>query len=195
MTITEFLEARIAEDEAAARRAAEVFPGSWDIEDRGHHAHVVCDGPNFHYVSELDQKQAPDVDWLGGALQNIANYQPARVLAECAAKRVIMAELTPPALPEWTPDCGGDWCLSSGNSEGPGITFFANYWPDHTVSASIYADGHAVHKSGIVARQTKIECQFFAERWIVEHLSVANPTVRALAAIYASNPDYQQEWS
>lgn len=91
MTIIEFLEARIAEDEAAATRAAEVFPGSWDIEDRGHHAHVVCDGPNFHHVSELDQQQAPNA-WLGGALQNVANFQPARVLAECAAKRAIIAE-------------------------------------------------------------------------------------------------------
>lgn len=70
-------------------RAAEVFPGSWDVEDRGWHAHVVADGPNFLHVSELDQQQAPNV-WLGGALANIANYQPSRVLAECAAKRELI---------------------------------------------------------------------------------------------------------
>lgn len=92
-SIIDFLEARIAEDEAAARRTAEVFPGEWDVEDRGYHAHVVCDGPHFHYVSELDQHQAPDTD-LGGALETIARFAPARVLAECAAKRAIMAHHT-----------------------------------------------------------------------------------------------------
>jgi hypothetical protein len=89
VTITEFLEARIAEDEAAARRCEKAFPGSWDVEDRGYHAHVVCDGPYFHHVSELDQ-QHTNVDHLGGALQMIADFNPARVLAECAAKRAII---------------------------------------------------------------------------------------------------------
>lgn len=182
MTITEFLEARITEDEAAARECLEpknLVPYS---DDR---------------IPAIKPEEWGDLvdNYLGGPMgKHCARHDPTRVLADCAAKRAILAELKPPALPEWTPDCGGDWCLSSGNSEGPGITFFANYWPDHTVSASIYADGHAVHKSGIVARQNKIECQSFAERWIIDHLSVANPTFRALAAVYASHPDYRREW-
>lgn len=89
MTVAEFLEARIAEDEAAARRCAEAFPGSWDVEDRGYRAHVVCDEPYFHHVSELDERHT-NVEHLGGALQMIAEFNPARVLAECAAKRAIL---------------------------------------------------------------------------------------------------------
>jgi hypothetical protein len=88
-TITEFLLARIAEDEAAAHRCAAVFPGSWDVEDRGWHAHVVCDGPIFHYVSELNQ-QNTSAEWLGGVLGMIADFQPSRVLSECAAKRALL---------------------------------------------------------------------------------------------------------
>lgn len=140
MTITEFLEARIAEDEAAALRAAEVFPGVWDIEDRGHHAHVVSDGPNFHYVSEIDQRQAPGV-WLGGALESIANFNPARVLAECAAKRAIVEE--------------------HGNSESLIHSPLCRTCHD-------YNDHDAVD-------------------WPC-------PTIKALAAVYASHPDYRQEW-
>lgn len=55
MTITEFLEARIAEDEAAANAYAKVPPLQ------------VFNGST----------------WVGG-------YDPARVLAECAAKRCIV---------------------------------------------------------------------------------------------------------
>lgn len=55
MTITEFLEARIAEDEAAANAYAKVPPLQ------------VFNGST----------------WVGG-------YDPARVLAECAAKRAII---------------------------------------------------------------------------------------------------------
>lgn len=91
MTITEFLLARIAEDEAAAHRCAGAFPGSWEVEDRGHHAHVACDAPAFHRVSEIDQRQT-SADWLGGALGMIADFQPARVLAECEAKRAIIKQ-------------------------------------------------------------------------------------------------------
>jgi hypothetical protein len=89
VTVTEFLEARITEDEAAARRCEKAFPGSWDVEDRGYRAHVVCDGPYFHHVSELDQ-QHTNVEHIGGALQMIADFNPARVLAECAAKRQVI---------------------------------------------------------------------------------------------------------
>lgn len=35
MTITEFLLARIAEDEAAARTCSEMFPSPWEVADRG----------------------------------------------------------------------------------------------------------------------------------------------------------------
>ena len=69
-TITEFLEARIAEDEAVARRVAD-GPG----EPGGHGMWSVAIG-----VSGNDAKFA-----------HVAS-DPARVLAECAAKRAIIGE-------------------------------------------------------------------------------------------------------
>ncbi|QCB93285.1 DUF6221 family protein [Cellulomonas shaoxiangyii] len=68
-------------------------------------------------------------------------------------------------LPEWQPDVGGDWTLS-------GDGFFATYWPDNTVSASIYRGDDQVATSGIVSRRSRAECQAFAEGWIREHTRV-----------------------
>jgi hypothetical protein len=69
-------------------------------------------------------------------------------------------------LPDWHPDCGGDWVLS-----GPG--FFANYWPDNCVSASIIEgeDGKELASSGLVYLDSKAECMAFAERWIKEQMA------------------------
>jgi len=68
-------------------------------------------------------------------------------------------------LPEWTPDCGGDWCLSADG-------FFANYWPDNTVCASAYRGDVEVATSGIVSLGSRAECQVFAERWVRDHSRV-----------------------
>lgn len=57
-------------------------------------------------------------------------------------------------------------------SHEPGIGAFANYWPDDTVSASVYIDGEDVARSGIVARRSRAECQAFAEQWIRDHWPV-----------------------
>ena len=73
MTITEFLEARIDEDEAVARAAshqkvAGPFHGNWRH--------------NSLHLSSMEREDA----------EHIARHDPARVLAECAAKRAIIAE-------------------------------------------------------------------------------------------------------
>lgn len=73
MTITEFLEARIAEDEAQAQSAKD-----W-----------VANGPEPRYPwfgshGEVTGKR------FGIALPHIATMSPSRVLAECAAKRAII---------------------------------------------------------------------------------------------------------
>lgn len=125
------------------------------------------------------------------------------------------------SLPEWEPDCGGDWTLS-----GPG--FFANYWPDNTVSVSIYVGDTRVAESGIVSRGSRAECQAFAERWIRDHSRALaecrarrriveelrdfvtefpespefadgyyaglDRAVHLLAAAYIDHPDYREEW-
>ena len=91
MTLVEFLEARISEVETAARACAEVLPAPWTVEDRGHRAKVTSDAPNFLPVAELDQRYESPGRWPGEHLEHIARHDPARVLAECASKRAILA--------------------------------------------------------------------------------------------------------
>jgi len=102
MTITEFLEARIAEDEAAAK-AATPGPWEWEPETDGW---GDC-GPDLVTVAKLppypDGSQSPVETVIGSwghdangitvepaDAQHIARHDPARVLAECAAKRAII---------------------------------------------------------------------------------------------------------
>lgn len=74
-------------------------------------------------------------------------------------------------FPEWRPDCGGDWVLS-GSWALSGEGFFANYWPDNTVVASILDgfDGNELATSGIQAFASKAQCQSYAECWIKAEL-------------------------
>jgi hypothetical protein len=69
-------------------------------------------------------------------------------------------------LPEWHPDCGGDWVLS-------GDRFFANYWPDNTVIASILdgPDGNQISTTGIQPFASKTQCMAYAEWWIRAELT------------------------
>jgi len=102
MTITEFLEARIAEDEALARAAT---PGPWEW---GAETSEWGDcGPNLETVAKLppysDGSIGPVETVIGswghdangitvadGDKAHIARHDPSRVLAECAAKRAII---------------------------------------------------------------------------------------------------------
>lgn len=180
--VAEFLQARIAEDEAAVAAILRQRP-TWTADNT-----EVRDAPSL------------TIAFVRGdyAAEHIARWDPARVLAECESKRRIVEwETTSRAseLPEWTPDCGGDWCLNVGAlSHEPGIGAFANYWPDNTVSASVYVDGEDVATSEIVARSSRAECQVFAEQWIRTHLVDASPVLRLLALPYADHPDYDESW-
>lgn len=73
MNITEFLEARIAEDEAVAREAEK-----W-----------ADDGPEPH-LRWFGQGNDKLVNRLGKAGPHVARHDPARVLAEGAAKRAVI---------------------------------------------------------------------------------------------------------
>lgn len=70
-----------------------------------------------------------------------------------------------PKLNDWHPDCGGDWVLSGPN-------YFANYWPDNTVIASILdgPDGNELATSGIQPFPSKAQCMAYAEWWIQAEL-------------------------
>lgn len=94
--VVEFLLARIAEAERDARSCMVVYPPPWGVIDRGHMASVQADAPDFHSVAQLQQEQlAPDAraadPWLGDRLLHVARHDPAFVLAECEAKRKIVA--------------------------------------------------------------------------------------------------------
>lgn len=84
-------------------------------------------------------------------------------------------------LNDWHPDCGGDWVLS-----GPG--YFANYWPDNSVSASVSdAEGVETAASPIIYRDTKAECFAYAERWIRAHMDTT-PTEGKTVADQTKSP-------
>jgi hypothetical protein len=83
MTLTEFLEARITEDELTTQAAVEFSP-DWraqldfrDVKDDTGHYVVVADG------------LTPRVEQAA----HIARQDPARVLRECEAKRGVVADL------------------------------------------------------------------------------------------------------
>jgi hypothetical protein len=88
MTIIEFLNARIAEDEAAAKA---VPPGPWNsmTEETG-------DGENIYYTVEAHGRNDYFADMADTGQQGratadyIARFDPVRILAECAAKRGII---------------------------------------------------------------------------------------------------------
>jgi uncharacterized protein DUF6221 len=93
VTLAEFLLARIAEDEAAARAATEGHwvpgvkragePGRW----RGIEAYSVLADRTEFYIPDhdavADSESKADVE-------HISRWDPARVLAECEAKRRIV---------------------------------------------------------------------------------------------------------
>lgn len=87
MTITEFLEARIAEDEEVAMDAV-------DGDDDDGVWHV---GPSFGGGSEQVKGKGILIYGEGGHTEDqaahIAAWDPARVLAECAAKRWVLDTL------------------------------------------------------------------------------------------------------
>jgi hypothetical protein len=118
-TITEFLEARIAEDEAVARE--------WD-------AAYNNPGPVPEYHYSIMRKHRKEWPTLWGALDKMP---PARVLAECAAKRAIVEFADQVETMDY--QITNEW---GGGLEGTG-----------------------------------------------------NNILKALAAVYASHPDYLQEWA
>lgn len=148
MNITEFLEARIAEDEAVARAAfdrpflSRTDDGKWEANTSNTSPSV--EGRAFFSIAASDDE--PQAFLTSEQADHIARHDPARVLAECAAKRAIVGEhelVEKVYLKDYCSTCA-DWENSEFGEGPPGIE-----WP----------------------------C----------------PTLRAVAAVYASHPDYQQE--
>lgn len=211
MDLAEFLTARWDEEEAVARAAT---PGPWKW--TGDYPQGTCPhltewsdhGPDLEStgasVTFASGEAAPALvitssgyDASGLTIEDanadhIAYHDPAHVLADIAAKRAVLGlRAAPMELVEWTPDCGGDWVLSSDR-------YFANYWPDHSWSAAICADADKdkeLADSGIVTGGRSLAaCQAAAEEWVIEHLVSSDPILLALAQPYADHPDFDPEW-
>ncbi len=125
MTLTEFLLARIAEEEAVSRAAVE---GPWDTMTQ-----ETADGENIYFTVDTASGD-PILDLHeSGALgrstsEHIARWDPARVLAECEAKRrIVEAHLSSEA---WCDHCSGGELM--GNPDGcPTLRLLALPYADH----------------------------------------------------------------
>jgi len=157
MNITEFLEARIAEDEAVARDASQ---GRWEVIPRGDQPTVQEAGIDaWLAITSSDPGRPKDAN-----AKHIARHDPARVLAECKAKRVIIEQHK-------------DWPV------------LVERKPEFTEA------GNDLHS--MTYRVTQ-EMVWLTEQEYVKKFGVEAPTtnmIRALAAVYADHPDYQQEWA
>jgi hypothetical protein len=82
MTIVEFLEDRLAEDEMTANAAIDVSP-EWQT----HYDYRDVKDVEGHFVVQADSRH-PSAEQAA----HIARYSPARVLRECEAKRAVIAD-------------------------------------------------------------------------------------------------------
>lgn len=105
VSITEFITARLGEDEQQALSAS---PGPWHL-NAEHDEVIAVDGIEVCTAHALSNNQ------LRNTARHIARHDPARVLREVAAKRAILAE-NAPKVTTWVgePDtlsCGrcGTW--------------------------------------------------------------------------------------
>ncbi|AIY16146.1 hypothetical protein GUY44_11990 [Pimelobacter simplex] len=78
MTITEFLLARIAEDESGARKAG-TYSAQWSVGDEFNETVLLAADDQFGHTFDSA---------YGQIAPHIAKWNPARVLAECEAKRL-----------------------------------------------------------------------------------------------------------
>ena len=137
MTLTEFLLARIAEDETAARAAT---AGSWvAIADSPSRPRFSSVGDIYFAQNDMPHALIAEAHGCGPDVSptnvgtHIARHDPARVLAECAAKRGAIKAA-------WADHCAieGEW--GSGQSEeemsaeddNPAVVcFLAAVYSDH----------------------------------------------------------------
>ncbi len=168
MTITEFLLARIEEDEQVARAAdGPVWEsGDGDVSEGGLYAN--------HWVIAWFKLGETDPDhnfpryssWVRHAHENsvhAAHHDPARVLAECQAKRAII---------EWHRN-----------------------WPVLVEEPPIFAPPRGDINALTVAVSQQM--QWMTQREYIAVFGTEpppTPILRALAAVYKDHPDYNPDW-
>lgn len=166
-TLTEFLLARIAEDEAVAVRATaspwvegvrrKGEPGRW----RGIDCYSVLADRTQFFIEEFETVADTEV---AQDAAHIARHDPARVLAECEAKRAIIA--------------------------------FHESWPTLVQTPAkferddVNLDNYTYRMSQEIAWLTTRE---YVARFGIDPPTA--PILAALALPYADHPDYQPEWN
>lgn len=104
LTLTDFLLARIAEDEEGAKFHRN---DAWFIEDKS----TWGDTQNPELVGGGKLLARFDQEHGALAIHHVVRWNPARVLAACEAKRRIVELAMPVAIagpPEWTPESSAD---------------------------------------------------------------------------------------
>jgi hypothetical protein len=168
LTLTDFLLARFAEDEDAARLCAEMFPPPWDVADRGWRVRIYASDVSVEDLTSDDpdatttrnpvvmevepDRHIEDPRWLSERVEHVRRHDPAHVLAECESKRRIVELHRQSRIPyEVANDLPGV-CLTETSSD---------YFTDGRGSYTAYA------------------CA----------------TIKALASVYSDHPDYRDEWA
>lgn len=168
-TLTEFLLARIAEDEAAARSATQ---GQWvRYGDGRFYDYTVGLTPAFVPWPQTGGNRSPGRDYsaeiVGGVQEadgtHIVRWNPARVLAECEAKRRIVE--------------------------------FHSKWPV-LVEGPPRFDQPGTDLNTLAMRMTR-EIAWLTQQEYVKRFGTEAPTapmLRVLAMPYADHPDYDENW-
>ncbi|MCX5201057.1 DUF6221 family protein [Streptomyces sp. NBC_00237] len=167
--LVEFLHARLAEDEAAARAASE--PEEWVEKRPTWNVQYWADPDRAAVIADPDSSAYPVVTSIAGEaedvaevfVRHIARHDPARVLAEVDAKRR-MLDASPAECPT---GCRTEHSFSGScslRSMGPAWEAGGERW----VRGDSETPMHAPHTS--------------------------ESTLRFLALPYAAHPDYRSDW-
>lgn len=198
MDLKTFLLARIDEDEAAAKAAfGEPFLSS--VDDGVWEANTSSRSPNVTGTSYFSIEGGDPDCMTEGQAAHIARHDPARVLAECAAKRAIIdaqhwepqvrptdtelhARAAHPAYEyETTEGPRKQWDNPEEPPEGEG-------WEPNTAKG--YRDGWARLEYTEESYWRRLKPEAERKEW-KQYIPIE---LRALAAVYADHPDYQPEW-
>lgn len=94
LSIVDFLEKQLQDEEDAARRMEAVYPTPWDLYDRGWMVRIQAGEPGWHEVVRLEQKYAPEgLEWLAGAIEHVALQAPEQTIRRIEATRALLASI------------------------------------------------------------------------------------------------------
>jgi hypothetical protein len=152
MTLIEFLLARIAEDERAAKTAGWSCPAPWSMNESsaGDSRRTINDSEDDNLFDAGYSDTYPNAS--SAVTFHIARFDPARILAECAAKHALM-EGHVGAREYWRDQSMPyDWCVGCGRlDECDPVTDDVDECPTLRALAAVYSDHPAYQSDWAVA--------------------------------------------